>query len=131
MCNTKTAPNLDCFIKVFSDLSILTVLLEYIDLKHLPIMLALFQHNVSAYYAQNYAGIIGASLFLLQNFHSENPLVVNLPNYNSPKFTLDEIIASSHSVARVICINVVCMYKTSIDNSLSNEGSTRCVHELH
>ena len=31
-----------------------------ISIKHLPIMLALCQHNGATYYAQNYAGIIGA-----------------------------------------------------------------------
>ena len=56
----------------------LTVLLEYID-SHIQgecsirvyrsniclyIMLALCQHNGATYYAQNYAGIIGASLYM-------------------------------------------------------------------
>ena len=45
-----------------------SVLLEYIDLfnifnQTLPIMLALCLMLLGTYYAQNYAGIIGASLF--------------------------------------------------------------------
>ena len=38
------------------------VQLEYIDQTFAYIMLALCQHNAATYYAQNYAGVIGASL---------------------------------------------------------------------
>ena len=55
----------ECSIRVITKM--VTVLLEYIDLfnvfnQTLPIMLALCSMLLDTYYAQNYAGIIGASL---------------------------------------------------------------------
>ena len=46
--------------------SMVSVLLEYIDLYNqtLPIMLALCLMLLGTYYAQNYAGIIGQSLYI-------------------------------------------------------------------
>ena len=70
----------------------MNVQLEYID-QTFAIMLALCQHNAATYYAQNYAGIIGASLaYILQqetrNVHvykgvksTNNIIIINIFTY--------------------------------------------------
>ena len=70
---TKSLPHINPNLTILGKTCILyNFFFHYICWQFLPIMLALYSMLLPPYYAQNYAGIIGSSLFMMVKIHVAN-----------------------------------------------------------